>query len=164
MDVVRLGARADRVRREALEEDESGDDEQAEAEQTPVRGWTPDAAPAGRAQGFFPCPSFLPGTVVVVAVVVVVVVCLTWPGAAADLPRVVVVVVVTVVFVCPGATPERPGSNAVVVFTVTVLVWPGATFDLPCVPEGVVAVADGGTGAGRAGTRSAGVGATAFGM
>jgi hypothetical protein len=95
--VVRLGARADRVRREALEEDQGGDDEQAEAEQPPVRRWAPDAAPAGRAQGFFPCPSFLPGTVVVVAVVVVVVVCLTWPGATADLPR--VVVIVTVVFV-----------------------------------------------------------------
>jgi hypothetical protein len=98
--VVRLGARADRVRREALEEDQGGDDEQAEAEQSPVRRWAPDAAaPGGRAQGFFPCPSFLPGTVVVVAVVVVVVVvvCLTWPGAAADLPR--VVVTVTVVFV-----------------------------------------------------------------
>jgi hypothetical protein len=101
VDVVRLGARADRVRREALEEDQGGDDEQAEAEQSPMRRWAPDAAaPAGRAQGFFPCPSFLPGTVVVVAVVVVVVVvvvCLTWPGATADLPR--VVVIVTVVFV-----------------------------------------------------------------
>jgi hypothetical protein len=97
VDVVRLGARANRVRREALEEDQRGDDEEAEAQEPPVRRGAPDAAPGRRAQGFFPCPSFLPGTVVVVAVVVVVVVCLTWPGAAADLPR--VVVVVTVVFV-----------------------------------------------------------------
>jgi hypothetical protein len=95
VDVVRLRARADRVRREALEEDQRGDDEEAEAQQPPMCWWAPDAAPAGRAQGFFPCPSFLPGTVVVVAVVVVVVVCLTWPGAAVDLPR----MVVTVVFV-----------------------------------------------------------------
>jgi hypothetical protein len=54
MDVVRLGARADRVRREPLEEDQRGDDQQAEAEQPPVRGRAPDAAPAKRAQGFFP--------------------------------------------------------------------------------------------------------------
>ncbi len=74
MDVVRLGARADRVGREAFEEDQCRDDEQAEAEQPPVRRWTPDAAAAECAQGFFACPSFLPGTVVVVAVVVVVVV------------------------------------------------------------------------------------------
>jgi hypothetical protein len=52
--VVRLGARTDRVRCEAFEEDERGDDEQAEAEQPPVSGWTPDAAPAERAQGFVP--------------------------------------------------------------------------------------------------------------
>jgi hypothetical protein len=82
-----LGAGADRVRREALEEDECGDDEQTEAEQPPVGRRAPDAAPAQRAQGFFPCPSFLPGTVVVVAVVVVVVVDrLAWPGAVTDFP------------------------------------------------------------------------------
>jgi hypothetical protein len=52
--VVRLAARTDRVRREALEEDERGDDQQAEAEQPPVSGWAPEAAPAERAQGFFP--------------------------------------------------------------------------------------------------------------
>jgi hypothetical protein len=51
---VRLGACTDRVRREAFEEDERGDDEQAEAEQPPVGGGTPHAAPAERAQGFFP--------------------------------------------------------------------------------------------------------------
>jgi hypothetical protein len=52
--VVRLGARTDRVRREALEDDQGGDDQQAEAEQPPVRGRAPDVTPAGRAQGFFP--------------------------------------------------------------------------------------------------------------
>ena len=93
MDVVRLRACADRVRCEALEEDQRGDDEQAEAEQPPVGRWAPDAAPAERAQGFFACPSFLPGTVVVVGVVVVFV----CPRASADLPRLVVVLVVVLV-------------------------------------------------------------------
>jgi hypothetical protein len=51
--------------------------------------WAPEAAPAERAQGFFPCPSALPGTVatVVVAAAVVVVVRLACPGAVPDLPR-----------------------------------------------------------------------------
>jgi hypothetical protein len=42
------------VRRKTLEDDERGDDQQAEAEQPPVRGRAPDATPAGRPQGFFP--------------------------------------------------------------------------------------------------------------
>ncbi len=102
--VVRLGARTDRVRREALEDDERGNDKQTKAEQPPVRRRAPDAPPAERAQGF--CPIFLPGTVVVVAAVVVCV-CLTCPGAATDFPRVVEV------DVWPGATPERPGDVVV---------------------------------------------------
>jgi hypothetical protein len=153
VDVVRLGARTDRVRRETFEEDERGDDQQAEAEQSPVGGWAPDAAPVRRAQGFFPCPSALPGTVatvVVVAVVVVVVVRFACPGATADFPR-------SVVDVCPGATPERP--RVVVVF-----VCPGATADFPCAAADLVfVVAGAATGAGSAGTRSAGVGATGLG-
>jgi len=162
VDVVRLGARTDRVRRETLEEDERGDDQQAEAEQPPVGGWAPDAAPARRAQGFFPCPSALPGTVatVVVAVVVVVVVCFTWPGATA-----------AVVDTWPGAAPERPGA-VVVNVVVVVFVCPGATPDLPGAVELVdvlaavaaaAAAAAAPAGTGSAGTRSAGVGATGLG-
>jgi len=119
----------------------AGDDQQAEAEQSPVSGWTPEAAPVERAQGFFPCPSALPGTVAtvvvaVVVVVVVVVVCFTCPGATVDFPR------TRVVDVCPGATPERPGD------VVVVFVCPGARADLPWATEGVVLVAGAGTGAG----------------
>jgi hypothetical protein len=157
MCVVRLGARTDRVRREALEEDERGDDEQAEAEQPPVSRWAPDAAPAERAQGFFPCPSDLPGTVATVVVAVVVVVRFTRPGATVDLPGDVVV------FVWPGATPERPGEIVVVVVA---FVRPGATADLPWVTEGVpllVVAVVAGAGAGSAGTRSAGAGAAGWG-
>jgi hypothetical protein len=76
-----------------------------------VRRWAPDAATVRRAQGFFPCPSALPGTVatvVVAVVVVVVVVRIVCPGATADFPR------AGEVDVCPGAAPERPGD--VVVF------------------------------------------------
>ena len=94
MRVVRLGAGADRVRPKALEEDERGDDQQAEAEKSPVGRRAPKAATADRAQGFFPWPDPLPGTVMmpgtvatVVVAAVVVVARFTCPGALADLPR-----------------------------------------------------------------------------
>lgn len=89
--VVRLAACTDRVRREAFEQDQRGDDEQAEAEQSPVGGWPPEAAAATRAQGFFPRPSPWPGAVVVAAVVVVA--RFACPGAVVDLPGEVVVLV-----------------------------------------------------------------------
>jgi hypothetical protein len=164
---VRLGARADRVRREAFEEDQRGDDQQAEAEQPPVGRRAPNAATAERAQGFFLWPDPWPGTVttpgtvatVVVGVVVVVVARFPCPGALADLPR------TGVVRWWPGAAPERPGD--VVVLVVVFVVWPGAIADLPGVlteRAGVlVAPAPDATGAGSAGTRSAGAGAAGFG-
>ena len=87
MYVVRLAARADRVGRESLEEDQYRENEQAEPEQPPVGRRAPEPMPAGRPQGFFPRRTRLPGTVVIVVVVgAVVVTRLTCPGVAPDLP------------------------------------------------------------------------------
>lgn len=153
---MRLGARSDRVRRESLEEDERREDEQAEREQPPVRGRAPEPVSVERAQGFFPRPRPLPGTVATVVVVgAVVVVRLSCPGAALDLPGEVAV--------WPGADPERPG--VVVVVVVVVVLRPGAVADLPRAvdPGEPVPAVRSAAGAGSAGTRSAGAGATGCG-
>jgi hypothetical protein len=110
---VRLRAGADRVGGNAFQEDRDDGDDEAEAEQPPVRRNPATAARCPGAHRYLFC---LPGALELWPrdTVVVVFVC---PGAVELRPLVVVV------FVCPGAVELRPGDAAAVV---VVFVCPGA--------------------------------------